>query len=234
MCACARLQVERHSGAEHLYVESIDLGDESGPRTVVSGLVKFVSAEELQGSLVVCLCNLKPAAMRGVTSQAMVLCASDEAHTRVELVKPPAGAVVGERLTFAGCAGQPDAQLNPKKKARFGYDLAARGLTGAALARSSDLGGCAARLAHRRRMHRCVPRRAVYDVCWHVPRFEPRGRRHQVSVLENERPGGDGVCLNIARNSWQAQPRLSRCEASARPGRSLWRPRIAAAPSPLA
>ena len=113
-----RSQVERHAGAEHLYVESIDLGDESGPRTVVSGLVKFVSAEELQGSLVVCLCNLKPAAMRGVVSQAMVLCASDEAHTRVELVKPPAGAVVGERVTFAGFAGQPDAQLNPKKKVR--------------------------------------------------------------------------------------------------------------------
>ena len=31
----------------------------------MSGLVKFVSAEELQGRKVVVLCNLKPAKMRG-------------------------------------------------------------------------------------------------------------------------------------------------------------------------
>ena len=97
-------------------MESIDLGDATGPRTVVSGLVKFVAAEALLGARVVCLCNLKPAAMRGVVSQAMVLCASDEAHTRVELVTPPEGAVVGEAVTFAGFANTPDAQLNPKKK----------------------------------------------------------------------------------------------------------------------
>jgi len=35
------------------------------PRTVVSGLVKFMSEEELQGRKVVVLCNLKPAKMRG-------------------------------------------------------------------------------------------------------------------------------------------------------------------------
>jgi methionyl-tRNA synthetase len=111
-------QVERHPDAENLYVETIDLGDESGPRVVVSGLVKFISQDELLGARVVCLCNLKPAAMRGVLSQAMVLCASDDGHTRVELIKPPEGSVVGERVTFAGYAGEPDAQLNPKKKAR--------------------------------------------------------------------------------------------------------------------
>ena len=109
-------QVERHPDAEHLYVESIDLGDASGPRTVVSGLVKFMSADELLGARVVCLCNLKPAAMRGVVSHAMVLAASDAEHTRVEVVTPPEGAVVGEAVTFEGYANQPDEQLNPKKK----------------------------------------------------------------------------------------------------------------------
>lgn len=94
------------------------MGDEAGPRTVVSGLVKFMREDELLGARVVCLCNLKPAAMRGVVSQAMVLCASDEGHTRVELVVPPEGAVVGELVSFEGYAGAPDAQLNPKKKVR--------------------------------------------------------------------------------------------------------------------
>ena len=35
------------------------------PRTVVSGLAKFMSLEELQDRLVVVLCNLKPVPMRG-------------------------------------------------------------------------------------------------------------------------------------------------------------------------
>lgn len=112
-------QVERHPGAEHLYVENIDLGEAAGPRVVVSGLVKFMREEELLGARVVCLCNLKPAAMRGVVSHAMVLAASDEQHTRVELVVPPEGAVVGELVKFEGYPSQPDEQLNPKKKARL-------------------------------------------------------------------------------------------------------------------
>lgn len=49
---------------------------EPEPRTVVSGLVSFITKEQLQDSLVVLLCNMKPKAMRGVESQGMVLCAS--------------------------------------------------------------------------------------------------------------------------------------------------------------
>ena len=108
--------VKQHPDAENLYVESIDLGEASGPRTVVSGLVKFMRPEELLGARVLCLCNLKPATMRGVVSQAMVLCGSDAEHTRVELVIPPEGAPVGELVTFPGFPGVPDQQLNPKKK----------------------------------------------------------------------------------------------------------------------
>ena len=43
---------------------------------VVSGLVKFIPEGEMQGRRVAVLCNLKPANMRGVQSQAMVLAAS--------------------------------------------------------------------------------------------------------------------------------------------------------------
>lgn len=35
---------------------------------------------------------------------------------QVELVEPPQGAVVGERVTFPGFEGLPDDVLNPKKK----------------------------------------------------------------------------------------------------------------------
>ena len=82
------ISAERHPEAEKLYVEQVDVGEEK-PRTVVSGLVEFMPAEFLTNRRAVLLCNLKPAKMRGIESQAMVLAASDAAHTKVELLIPP-------------------------------------------------------------------------------------------------------------------------------------------------
>ncbi|KAA0188976.1 hypothetical protein HAZT_HAZT001504 [Hyalella azteca] len=107
------VKAEKHPDAESLYVEQIDCGEEA-PRTVVSGLVKFVPLEAMQDRLVVVLCNLKPAKMRGVTSQAMVMCASTP--EKVEILTPPAGSVPGDLVEFDGFPRQPDAVLNPKKK----------------------------------------------------------------------------------------------------------------------
>jgi aminoacyl tRNA synthase complex-interacting multifunctional protein 1 len=104
----------KHPDADSLYVETIDLGDADGPRTVVSGLAKFVPLDAMAGRAVVCVCNLKPAAMRGVTSAAMVLCAS--AGGAVVPVAPPAGAAPGARVAAAGHPGEPEPQLNPRKK----------------------------------------------------------------------------------------------------------------------
>lgn len=73
LSVCPR--VPQHPDADSLYLEKIDVG-EAEPRTVVSGLVAYVSQEALQDRLVVLLCNLKPQKMRGVESQAMLLCAS--------------------------------------------------------------------------------------------------------------------------------------------------------------
>ncbi|XP_062176706.1 methionine--tRNA ligase, cytoplasmic-like [Alnus glutinosa] len=106
---------KKHPDADSLYVEEIDVG-EAQPRTVVSGLVKYIPLEEMQQRKVCVLCNLKPATMRGIKSQAMVLAASSSDHTKVELVDPPQSARVGERVTFPGFDGVPDDVLNPKKK----------------------------------------------------------------------------------------------------------------------
>lgn len=67
--------VEKHPDADTLYVEQIDVG-EAEPRTVVSGLAKFVPIDEMLNRAVVVLCNLKPAKMRGIESKGMVLCTS--------------------------------------------------------------------------------------------------------------------------------------------------------------
>lgn len=53
------LEASKHPDADSLYVEKIELG-EPAPRTVVSGLVKFVPIEQMQNRMVVILCNLKP------------------------------------------------------------------------------------------------------------------------------------------------------------------------------
>lgn len=109
------LEVDKHPDADALYVEKIDCGDEAGPRTVISGLVKHVPIEEMKDRNVVVLCNLKPAKMRGILSEAMVMCASSE--EKVELLSPPEGVKPGQRIIFEGYDNsEPDAQLNPKKK----------------------------------------------------------------------------------------------------------------------
>ncbi len=58
--------------------------------------------------------NLQPAALRGVTSEGMVLAASlrDPNNPKellaLDLVAPPAGAKVGERVTFEGDESEAD------------------------------------------------------------------------------------------------------------------------------
>lgn len=46
------ISVERHPDAEKLFVEKVDLGEASGPRTIISGLVGRVEQADLEGRLV--------------------------------------------------------------------------------------------------------------------------------------------------------------------------------------
>ncbi|CAG5092106.1 Similar to yars1: Tyrosine--tRNA ligase [Cotesia congregata] len=111
------VEVSKHPDADSLYVEKIDVGEASGPRTIVSGLVNFVPIEEMQNRMVVILANLKPANLRGVASHGMVLCASvDGEERKVEPLRPPADAAPGDRVIVEGYEGTPDEVLNPKKK----------------------------------------------------------------------------------------------------------------------
>jgi len=108
------VEVEKHPDADALYVEKVDVGEEK-PRTIVSGLVKHVPIEEMQGRIAVFLLNLKPAKMRGVMSEGMIMCANTP--EKVEILVPPAGAQIGDKISFDGFEGQPDLPfMNPKKK----------------------------------------------------------------------------------------------------------------------
>lgn len=116
------VSVKKHPDADTLYLEEIDVG-EPEPRTVVSGLVEYVSMEALQDRLVVMLCNLKPVNMRGIKSHAMLLAASvtgEGGKRQVIPLTPPEGCKPGDRVVVKGyeheTSGAPDEQLNPKRK----------------------------------------------------------------------------------------------------------------------
>lgn len=71
------VSVERHPKADKLYVETVDDG-ETSERVIVSGLVPYYEAEELSGRTVILVNNLKPAKLRGVKSQGMLLAADPD------------------------------------------------------------------------------------------------------------------------------------------------------------
>ena len=113
------LSCEKHPDADALYLEQIDVGEEE-PRTVISGLANFVPLDDMQGRMVAVVCNLKPVKMRGIMSSGMVLCGSNEEHTEVEILDPPAGAQPGEHLMLEGFGimkpGPEDAVLKSKSQ----------------------------------------------------------------------------------------------------------------------
>ncbi|KAN0016050.1 hypothetical protein ACTFIU_006002 [Dictyostelium citrinum] len=107
------VECEKHPNADSLYVEKIDLGEKEGPRTIVSGLVKFIPLDQMLNRKVLVLCNLKPANLKSIKSFGMVLCASNADHTHVEFVEPPADAAIGERVVFDKYPGEFDKVLKP-------------------------------------------------------------------------------------------------------------------------
>lgn len=109
--------VQVHPDADTMYIEQIDVGDAEGPRTIVSGLRNHVKVEDFEGKYVLVLCNLKPRKLRGIMSYGMILCASNDDHSIVELLTPTEPVLPGERVSIENYdLSQPDAVLNPKKK----------------------------------------------------------------------------------------------------------------------
>lgn len=105
-----------HEGSDKLLCEEIDLGEGTN-RSIASGIRAHYTAEQVQGRKVLVLSNLKERSIAGFKSQGMVLCAVTDGHSNVALVEPPANANVGDRVIFAGFAGEPatPAQIAKKK-----------------------------------------------------------------------------------------------------------------------
>lgn len=71
------VECEKVPKADKLLCSKIDVG-EGRLRTVVSGIAKYYSPEQMVGKNVVLVSNLKPVKLRGILSEGMILCAEDK------------------------------------------------------------------------------------------------------------------------------------------------------------
>ena len=67
------LEAERVEGTNKLIKMRVDIGDET--RQMVAGIATTYSPEDLKGKKLIVIVNLKPAIIRGIESQAMLLAA---------------------------------------------------------------------------------------------------------------------------------------------------------------
>lgn len=79
------IAAEKMAKTDKLLVMQVEMGAEV--RTIVSGIAKYYTPEEMVGKEVVVVANLAPHAFRGVVSQGMLLCA-DDGEGGVVLVSP--------------------------------------------------------------------------------------------------------------------------------------------------
>ena len=96
-----------HEEADKLFCEEIDIGEESGPRQIASGLRAHYNVDDLVGQRVLVLANLKSRKLLGFPSHGMVMCAANADGSKVEFIVPPEGADVGERVMVEGFDGEP-------------------------------------------------------------------------------------------------------------------------------
>lgn len=83
------LEVSRVEKSDKLYKLTVDIGSEK--RTIVSGLVNYYKEDELLNKQVVVVTNLKPAKLRGVESQGMLLAAGDDDVVKLLVLDNNAG-----------------------------------------------------------------------------------------------------------------------------------------------
>ena len=88
-------KAEYVEGSDQLLKMVVDIG--GAQKTLFAGIKNAYKPEDLQGSLVVVVANLKPRKMRFGVSEAMVL-ASGEGGSNIFVLRPDNGAIPGQRV----------------------------------------------------------------------------------------------------------------------------------------
>jgi len=91
------IDVKDHTNADKLYVLKVDLAEKTG-RTIVAGLKQHYKKEELINQKAVFVTNLKPANLRGIESNGMILAASTEDKSKVFFLKPKSEVPEGTKV----------------------------------------------------------------------------------------------------------------------------------------
>ena len=96
LCVARVLEAEKLEKSDKLLKLRLSLGNGEPERTVLSGIAKFYTPEDMVGKQVILVKNLKPVKIRGVRSEGMILCASDKDDKKLTLVAPQSGAEDGD------------------------------------------------------------------------------------------------------------------------------------------
>ena len=67
-------------------------------RTIVAGIKKHYTKNELKNKKIIIIFNLKPVIIRGIKSQGMLLAAVNEDESKVILISPEKDIEVGSRV----------------------------------------------------------------------------------------------------------------------------------------
>jgi len=113
------IKVWNHPEAEKLFCEQIDLGDDLGLREIASSLRNHYTIGQLEGMLVLVVINVKVAKMVGFSSYGILLTAQSTEESKMELINPPVGSVIGERIFIDGLIGEAYSPAQVKKKKTF-------------------------------------------------------------------------------------------------------------------
>lgn len=90
------IDCEKVPKADKLLKLTVDLGEEN-KRTIVSGIAMAYTPEEMVDKSIVVVANLKPVKLRGILSEGMILCASDN-DGKLCLVSPIADMATGSEV----------------------------------------------------------------------------------------------------------------------------------------
>ena len=97
---CKVVECINHPESEKLLICKLQVAGESEPRTLVTGLAHYYTAEQMTNKLVVAIINLKPAKLAGIESCAMI-CAGSAVENGAEVVKileTPQNSEVGDQI----------------------------------------------------------------------------------------------------------------------------------------
>ena len=94
------VEIEECPGSDKLYIEKVDIGEDT-LREIGTGARPHIGIEEMRKDAFICVfANLKPRKLAHIQSQGMVMCASP--GDALEVVRPPAGSKLGERIMLEG------------------------------------------------------------------------------------------------------------------------------------